>query len=295
MSPYGGVLAAVRHKGGASEVAYLTLTATTVGVNQTVTLNRLTPVGTTAVIDWGDTNTTTVTDGYTTAITHVYAAAGAYSIKITNPDKILQIDLRDAQLSNFNTNQLKGVVTYFYVTSIKTSTLNSADMVNWRPTTWYCYSMPAGTYTINSADMVNWQPTNWYCYSMPAGTYTLNSADMVNWRPTTWNCFSMPVSTTWTLGASDFAGWISPLAFNISANALSQAQVDAVLSGLWTAFATRNVAAGTINVGGSNAAPDGIYQAQNPPTTGKERCYELVNDSGGINPTHKWTTVTYTT
>jgi len=80
----------------------------------------------------------------------------------------------------------------------------------------------------------------------------------------------------------------------MSDNSLTQAKVDAILQGLWGAFATRTVAGGTINVGGNNAAPGGAYQAANPPATGKEYAYELLNDSQNINPTKKWATVTFT-
>jgi hypothetical protein len=38
-----------------------------------------------------------------------------------------------------------------------------------------------GTYTISSADMVAWRPTYWYLYSMPAGTYTFAASCMRAW------------------------------------------------------------------------------------------------------------------
>ncbi len=177
-----------------------------------------------------------------------------------------------------------------------TVTINSADMAAWRPTSWQCYTLPAGsTVTINSADMAAWRPTVWYCYSLPAGsTVTINSADMAAWRPTVWHCYSLPAGSTVTVAAIDFAGWTSPTNFRIDGNALTQAKVDAVLEGFYGAFASRTVSNGTINVGGTNAAPSGTYQAMCPPTSGKERAYELVNDSCGINPTKKWLTVTIT-
>jgi len=72
--------------------------------------------------------------------------------------------------------------------------------------------------------------------------------------------------------------------------ALTQSQVDDVIGRIWADHASFTYATPTANVGGSNAAPSGIYQAACPPTTGKEEIYELVNDScgGGFN-TWTWT------
>ena len=68
---------------------------------------------------------------------------------------------------------------------------------------------------------------------------------------------------------------------------LSQAQVDAVLLGIYDAAPNRTASAGTLNVAGSNAAPSGTLQAACPPTTGREAAYELVNDSCGVIPAGK--------
>ena len=183
--------------------------------------------------------------------------------------------------------------------------------------------MPVGgTYTIDTADMAAWRPGTWYCYSMPAGgTYTIDTRRhggvaawhlellldaggwhvhhrhrrMAAWRPGYWYCYSMPVGAVTVSAASDFAGWISTTTIRADNNGLLQAAVDAILSGCWSAFATRTATGGTINVGGTNAAPSGVLQAANPPTTGKEFAYELANDSQNVNPTKKWTTITITT
>ena len=178
-----------------------------------------------------------------------------------------------------------------------TGVFNSADIVNWRPTYWYCYGLPAGfTGVLNSADMVNWRPTTWICFNLPAGfTGVFNFADMIDWRPVTWYCYGLPAGLLpLTVAAANFAGWVGCSSFNISGDTLTQVQVDAVLTGLYSAFATRTATGGTINVGGNNAAPSGILQAKCPPATGKEFAYELINDSCGVNPTKKWATVTIT-
>lgn len=62
---------------------------------------------------------------------------------------------------------------------------------------------------------------------------------------------------------------------------LLQANVDAVLLSVYNRRMAFVNAAPELNVGGTNLAPNGIYQAQCPPTTGKEYAFELVNDSCG--------------
>ena len=79
----------------------------------------------------------------------------------------------------------------------------------------------------------------------------------------------------------------------LTSNAWSQAESTAVLLGnLSPTFAARTVIGGTLTMAGTNAAPDGTLAAECPPTHGKNAAYELVNDSCGVNPTHKWTSVT---
>ena len=183
-----------------------TLTATTVGSSQTVTIQRLTLNGN-ALLNWGDGGTTTITSGNTGAWTHVYAAAGAHAITLPNARMIVGLGLQDAQLGGLNTSQLRtSALNYFDVIYITGSTVKSSDMRAWRPTTWYLLSMPAGTYSISSADMSAWRPTNWELYSMPTGTYSISSADMSAWRPTNWQLGSMPAGT-YSISSADMGAW----------------------------------------------------------------------------------------
>jgi len=72
--------------------------------------------------------------------------------------------------------------------------------------------------------------------------------------------------------------------------AMSQAAVDGVIARIYAdrALFTGN---GTLLIGGNNASPSGVYQAANPPTTGKEKIYSLVNDNL-VEGFKKWT-ITY--
>jgi hypothetical protein len=79
----------------------------------------------------------------------------------------------------------------------------------------------------------------------------------------------------------------------MSADGLTQAQVNQILTDTYTAFATRTATGGTITVNGAgNAAPSGIFQSACPPTSGKETAYDLLNDPCVVNPTKKWSTIT---
>lgn len=253
------------------------LYATTTAPAQTVTIHRITPTGGSITIFWGDGNTTTVAAGVIVAQSHVYAAAATYEIRVSPLTLVTQLDIHDAKLSGFRSAQLAGnAMTYFVCNSLgstKQNIVTTADMVIWLPTDWLFGVMPAGSYTINTAHMVTWNPTGWYSYVMP------------------------PASTTWVIGANDLSGFRATTNFYINSNALNQAQVNAVLWGLYQAAITpRTGVGGTINVAGSNAAPSGIYQPAaacpvSVATPGKEVANELKNDGCGVG-FNKWTTVT---
>lgn len=169
--------------------------------------------------------------------------------------------------------------------------------------TWNVYFSSASTVTaltladnkitLNSAGIkacVN--ITDMQISSLKAGTF--NSSDVSAWRPTIFGLYAMPASYTFVFTAGGFGAWTAASDVNMSGNALSPTQVDQILADFYTALATRTASGGTMNLGGSNAAPSGTLGAACPPTTGKEYAYELANDSCAVNPTKKWTTVTIT-
>jgi hypothetical protein len=308
--------------GGASKAA--SFACTTTGA-QTLTLQDVrVGTGESVTIDWGDGSSDTYTAGAGTR-THAYAGAGTWTVKVSNPAGVAGFDVRDNKVT-LNSTDIKQMVniTSFRATTLKAGTFNSTDVSAWRPTNFNLYSMPAGyAGTFNSTDVSAWRPTNFQLSSMPAGyAGTFDSADVSAWRPTNFNLssmpagyagtfdsadvsawrlttfylYSMPTATfTITITAGGFAGWVTTTTFHMGGNGLSQAAVDQILADFWAGFATRTATAGTGNVGSTNAAPSGTLQAANPPTTGKEYAYELVNDSQNVNPTKKWTTWTITT
>ena len=133
-----------------------------------------------------------------------------------------------------------------------------------------------------------------YFYWINVGITTFDSTHITAMPLTYLGLYNLPAGSSVTVAAADFDGWPVLLNITFSNCLLLQAQVDAILHGLYTGLATRTAVGGTITVGNNNAAPSGILQAQCPPITGKEYAYELANDSCGINPTKKWATVTIT-
>ena len=72
---------------------------------------------------------------------------------------------------------------------------------------------------------------------------------------------------------------ITPLGtFRCQDNAMSEAEVDTIVQAIYDNWAAYTDATPVLNISGSNSAPSGVYQDGDPPTTGKEYIYEIVND-----------------
>jgi len=87
---------------------------------------------------------------------------------------------------------------------------------------------------------------------------------------------------TFPLGVNNFL----PITVQVQNNNMSQANVDATLQNLYNAevagkYAT-TIAAKSLYIGGTNAAPSGIYADVTTPVTGNEYKWKLVN-------TYNWT------
>ena len=247
----------------ASAEAPLTLTATTTGAAESVTIARMT-LRVASRIDWGDGTYTEMTANDEAPKLHTYAVAGTYRVAVFRVGDVTQVQLDSAKIGGLNTQQLRrSPIVYFWVTAITGSAIDSADMAGWTPTNWQLRSMPAGTYSIDSADMAGWTPTYWRLYSMPAA------------------------GSSYTFGAAIMRNWTSAASIACQDLALLVGVVDAILLDIYTGRAGYTNAAPVLNVGGSNAAPSGVYQDAAPPTTGLEYKYKLVvdPDAEGFN---KW-------
>jgi hypothetical protein len=295
-----------------------TLGVTTTGA-ATLTIAALT-VSAATTVDWGDGSSNVYTGAG--ARTHNYAGAGTYNFTITPATNVTALTLNDNKIT-LNSGNIKAMVNMvtFIVNNLKGGTFNSVDISAWRPTYFWISDFLSLTGVFNSSDISAWRPSSFYLYNMPSAfSGTFNSSDVSAWRPTGFGLLNLPSflgtfdtsnasawnptlfwlgimpTATFTIlaNAGALSGWIAATTVRFDGNALSAAKVNQILSDLWSAFATRTATAGTINIGGTNAAPSGTYQAANPPTTGKEFAYELLNDSQNVNPTKKWATVTFT-
>ena len=283
------------------------------------------------LVDWGDGSTSTLSG--TALRTHSYAGAGTWTVTIYLPENVTRFDMRDSKaVITTATLPINNVVTFIITALNAASVIDTSHMTSWSSiTSWQCYSLPSGgTYSIDTSHMVNWSSiTTWYCLLLPSGgTYSIDTSHMVNWSSiATWLCYSLPSGGTYNIDTSNMTSWsliatwlcyslpsgsITNVAqngfanftkcvnFRFDSNSLSQSDVDTALWSLYQATtAPRTVSGGTINIGGSNAAPSGTFQAASAcpvtvATDGKEVAYELLNDSCGAG-FNKWSTVTITT
>ena len=194
----------------------------------------------------------------------------------------------------FNSSHIAAMsLTYLYVyfPVAGTYTFNSSHIAAMSLTSLTLYTTTAGTYTFNSSHVSAMLLTYLYIYMTVAGTYTFNSTHIAARTTITNVTVVLHATNTFTVARADWDGFPACGTIRVEA-ALSQAQVDNLLLGLWDGFATKTVNAGTVDLlGQSNAAPSGILQAQCPPTTGYEAAYELTTDSCGVSSKH-WTSVT---
>ena len=272
---------------------------------------------------WGDGNSDIYTG--TAARSHAYAGAGTWVVSVDEPLYVTTLSLSDNKIT-LNSSEIAAIsnVNDFRAISLKAGTFDSADVVAWRPSYFYLYSMPAGyAGTFDSADVSAWRPSYFYLHSMPAGyagtfdstdvsawrpSYfwllsmptgyagTFDSADVAAWRPNVFYLYSMPTGYTITAGGG-FASWTTTSNFQMQSNGLPTGTVDAILWELYQASTVpRTASGGTINISGSNAAPSGTYQAAascpvTVATPGKEVAHELKNDGCAVG-FNKWSTVT---
>ena len=248
--------------------AVATYTVTTTGA-ETHTIQSL-GVSAPTIVEWGD-GTQDLYTGTATR-THNYPGAGTWTVRILQPLHVAAFDIRDSKVNLFSA-QIASMLNIgtFVATTLRGGTFNSADVSAWRPITFRLYSMPAGyAGTFNSADVSAWRPTDFRLHSMPSGYAVVPGGGWANW-------------TT----ATDF---------QVQSNGLLTAAVNAVLWELYQASIARTVTGGTINVGGTNQAPSGMFQAAaacpvSVATPGREVAHELLNDGCGAG-FNRWTTVT---
>jgi hypothetical protein len=221
-------------------------------------------------IDWGDGTVETITANDTGAQTHTYATAGTYNITLLDVSNL--VDLRITNDSF--TGDLSGWV---LPDSLDTLYLHgnsfTGDLSGWTlPDSLSVMTLYNNNFT---GDLSSW--------ALPS---SLSNIQIYN------NSFTGDLSG-WTLPGSLSVFFLQDNDFTLSAfasgtgtgnlyrmenNALTQAEVDAVLKWVYDNRASFGDATPSLNIGGTNAAPSGTYADEDPPTTGNGYAYELVND-----------------
>jgi hypothetical protein len=263
------------------------LSIVTTTPTQTVTITQLTPTGQDTTIDWGDNSSTTIANGRTTAITHVYATAGTYAAKVAKPGIVttLRIDVGAAfSCVSGNIRKLPNL-TYLRLLDSPGFAANSGEIGSLTKLAYLVLrSCPGVVVAVGEI-----------------GTLTTLTALTLQ------SCIGVVV------GAGEIAALTALTALNLTscagvaattgisaltlvktvtyANNLSQAQVDALLAAMYAARATYILTGATPTLdllGTGNAAPSGVYQFSLTPATGNEMVWALVND-GLAEGFKKWT------
>ena len=159
-------------------------------------------------VDWGDGSE----DSYTGSAmrTHSYAAAGVWTVTIDNPAAVRIFDMRDAKatITSAGLRALSGVTT-FLLTGVKGGRFDSADIRDWRPTSFTLSVATAGFGGhFASADVSAWRPTVFYVSSLPVGyTGAFASSDVSAWRPTTFRLQGLPSGFVGSFDSADVSDW----------------------------------------------------------------------------------------
>jgi len=194
---------------------------------------------------------------------------------------------------DLNTNNLNGNIGAFPIPNLPSlgtlylsgNALLSGDMGSWWVSNLVYMTAHA---TGLSGDLSGWRPgsiVNLYMNGLAV------SGDTSGWVLPWWTAI-LQFSDTNLSGTPDISGNTNMSNYAFHDCALTQANVDAILLSVYTERMTFVVAAPVLNVGGTNAAPSGIYADEDPPVTGKGMAFELVTDpeAEGFN---KWA-ITFT-
>lgn len=140
------------------DTAVATYTVTTTGA-ATHTISSF-GVSAATVVDFGDGSDDTYTG--TATRTHNYAGAGTWTVTISTPENVTTFDIRDnkVNLNSADIATMSNVQTAVF-TTLRSGTFDSADVSDWRPTTFWLYSMPASyTIVISATGFGTWTTTN---------------------------------------------------------------------------------------------------------------------------------------
>lgn len=253
--------------GGGGPIWYITQPATSLLFQIDV---RSFVTGQMVTVYWGDglSNIYTLSSTVDTAISHVYVVGAVYRIQIKNASCIKWLfsaydDGRTAWGADMTTWTR---LTTLLVTGTNTLTGSVAALMS------LTYLGVAGYNTLSGSVAALTS-----LGTLLVGGYNTLSGSVAALTSLTYLLVTGGLNTiTWAVGPLTLLGNL-----NASDNGLSQAQVDAILLAMYTARATYIATAPVATLGGTNAAPSGVYADEDPPVTGKGMAYELVVDPEG--------------
>jgi len=264
----------------------------TTGSSQTLTLDNIAVAdGEIVTIYWGDGDSDACSgEGMRR---HVYAVAGLYTIRITNYTALTKLYTDDYKISGV----IGGWVLWEGLTYLNLlNTSIDGDIGNWiLPSTLENLYLES---TAVLGDISGWV--------LPAGLVNLIidntavSGDIGSWvLPATLENLwisETPVSgdiTSWVIpaalirlylfftlveGAPDMTSAVAIQSYLIANCGLAEADVDAILAGIYARRTSFTAAAPELEIDGTNDAPSGLYQDATPPTTGNEYKFKLQTD-----------------
>lgn len=215
----------------------------------------------------GDLTTWTIPDTLDTLYVYLTGLSGDLSAWVP-PVGLLTLNLNNTSITgDISGWTLPTGLQYLYVNN----TALSGDVSGW--------TLPASLLGLRlNSTSVTGDVSGW---AWPAGLATLNlstsalSGDISGWVIPGLSIFDASASSI--SGVPDLSACTGAI-IAVQNCALTQANVDAWLAAIYVRRAGITFASTSINLSGTNAAPSGVYQDGDPPTTGLEYAYELCND-----------------
>ena len=279
---------------------------TTTSASEDATIKLTLAAGGTTDVDWGDGAVSAITSG--TTATHTYASPGTYQVRLRDQSVWDTITRIEGCSSNGGfSGELKTAPAGMTVLQLSaTLSIITGSLVD-LPTgmtylnLFYTSSPITGSFADLPAGMaglhldVTPSAITGSLADLPAGMTDIRLGGTSS--PITGSFADLPAGMLYLYlndTPSVIIGGTSPLAairiryIYAQSSSESQADLDDILARLYADRALFTYANPSLNIAGGNPPPSGVYQDANPPTTGKEYAYKLVNDpdAEGFN---KWT------
>jgi len=246
--------------------------------------------GYTVTVNWGDGNSTDLT-GEGTNVAHEYAGAGTWYITMSNPTAITRLNCDDAKFGCV-AGEIGSLtsLTYLFMKNLANVTVGAGEIGSLTSLT-YLNLYALANVTVGEGEIGSLTSlTSMRLYNL--ANVTIGAGEIGSLTSLTY-LFMYDLANC-TLQTS-YPAKLTSITYQ---NSLTQANVDDVLFGVYTAALTRTGTNGTVTVSTSNAAPSGVYQAAaacpvDGDTPGKEAAHELTNDGCDAIANH-WATVTIT-